>query len=350
MVTLAGLFKDAGFDVSLLVYNREDFFKDKLVGQNIKIYEIIENRTLFRIWKIRKFIRGNKYDAVISFLETPNFLNCIAGIGGRSWRVITSERSAKASSFLSYRGRIFGWFQRYSDAIVCNSHNAYIMWEKHYPRYKDKLRVIYNAVVLPEIKSEYIPLSRNILHVIIAASYQPVKNPMGLLRALESLKKTGHINIRIEWFGEKNVTDGGTKLYDLATEFIREHQLEDLIRLNGPSKEIAEEMNQSDIIGLFSRVEGLPNGICEGMMLGKPIFMTKISDFDILVSNSNGWLCDWDNPENIASQFRKAMQLKSEELLRLGKNSRSKAMNLFSGLAITKQWSAIFSLGDKLDK
>lgn len=338
MVTLAGLFKDAGFDVSLLVYNREDFFKDKLVGQNIKIYEIIENRTLFRIWKIRKFIRGNKYDAVISFLETPNFLNCIAGIGGRSWRVITSERSAKASSFLSYRGRIFGWFQRYSDAIVCNSHNAYIMWEKHYPRYKDKLRVIYNAVVLPEIKSEYIPLSRNILHVIIAASYQPVKNPMGLLRALESLKKTGHINIRIEWFGEKNVTDGGTKLYDLATEFIREHQLEDLIRLNGPSKEIAEEMNQSDIIGLFSRVEGLPNVICEGMMIGKPILMTRVSDYDSLVTNENGFLCNWDDPKSIKNGLEGIINLTAKQLEEMGRNSHFKAMELFSLEKIVNNW------------
>ena len=97
-------------------------------------------------------------------------------------------------------------------------------------------------------------------------------------------------------------------------------------------------MADSDAVGLFSTVEGLPNTICEGMTIGRPIVMSKVSDFDVLVSD-NGYLCDPNSIESIKDALVKLIETPSNELKAMGEKSKEKAQKLFSSAAITKQWT-----------
>lgn len=343
MVTLAEMLKEKQYKVSFLVYHKEDFFKDKLEQLDIPVHYILETRALHRIWKIRKFIRQGGYDAVVSFLETPDFLNNVSTIGGKTWKVITSERSAKESALLSRKGKIYAWFQRYSDALVCNSHNAKAMWEKYYPQYRNKLSVIYNPVLLPEITSEYILKKDGKLHIVVAASYQYLKNPIGLINALVLMNKDERKMIEVNWYGNLSFENDKTNAYQEAVRLVKENKLAEVIKLNEPTKDIANKMKEADVVALFSELEGLPNVICEGMMTGKPIIMTKVSDYATLVDESNGFLCDWSNPESIKEVLIKVIKLPIEELTSLGTASRNKASDLFSADSIIEQWLKILS-------
>jgi glycosyltransferase involved in cell wall biosynthesis len=338
MVTLAKMLKEKKYDVHIVCYSREDFFVDVLDRENIPVYWLIENNYLKRVINVRRFIRKGQYDAVISFMDLPNFLNCFAAFGGKKWKSITNELSAKQSTFISNRGRIFAWFQRYSDALICNSHNAKNMWLKYYPQYKSKLGVIYNPIILPEIKSDYMPKKDGKLHVVIAASYQNLKNPIGLIKALTLMSEREKEKIRINWFGEKNVSDGGIKCYEAAAKLIVEHNLHQVISLNGPTREIAKKMYEADVVALMSRVEGLPNAVLEGMAMGKVIIMSRVSDYSILVDATNGFLCDWHNLESIKNTLVEAIDLSSEQLNMMGQKSKEKAEHLFSSEVIVKQW------------
>lgn len=342
MVTLSTLFKDQGLDVSFLTYTKGDFFSKELEANNICVYNIKVNNNIKRIFKVRRFIRRGKFDVVISFMDTPNFLNNFSAIGGKSWKVITSERSSKKSYLLSKKGRFFAWFQRYSDVIVCNSYNAKEMWVSNYPKYNNKLITIYNTVNLPEITSEYTPRSDGKTHIIVAASYQYLKNPIGLINALSLLNNEERKKIRVDWYGRKEVTEGNTKAYDEAISLIEKFQLKDVIYLNEPQKDIYRLMSKADCIGLFSELEGLPNVICEGMMLGKPIVMSKVSDYYILVDESNGFLCDWDKPESIKDSIVKIINLTDEELIAKGLSSKKKAQELFDIHNVTNKWLELF--------
>lgn len=341
LVTLAVLFKQKGFNVEFLIYHKSDFYKHILDEHNIKVNMLDPKNNFDRILQIRKFIRQSGCDAVISFLEVNNFLASVAAIGGKKWKLVTNERSAKKSTFLTRRGKIFGWFQRYSDAIVCNSHNAKAMWEKYFSKYKDKLEVIYNPVILQEITSEYIPRKNGKLHIVVAASYQYLKNPIGLIKALALMNKEEREKIEINWYGRIEVTKGDSRAYEESVSLIKEHNLEDVIHLNEPTKEIADKMNEADVVALFSELEGLPNAICEGMMLGKPIIMTRVSDYTTLVDGANGFLCDWNNPESINDALIRAIDLSPEELITFGKASQDKATNLFAANSIVEQWMNI---------
>lgn len=343
IVTIAKLLKDIRYDVSILCYTHDDFFAKYLNEAAIPIHWKDEPNSIKRILRIRNFIRKRNYDAVISFLDVPNFLNCIAAIGGTRWRVITSERSAKKTSLISFKGRLFAWFQRYSDAIVCNSNNAKIMWIERYPRYKNKLKVIYNPVILPSLTSVYIPKRNGKLHVVIAASYQYLKNPIGVVKALILMNDDERNKIKISWYGRKDVTNGDTRAYEETVNLIKKNNLEDIIILNEPTKDIANRMYEADLVGLFSELEGLPNAICEGMMLGKPIIMTKVSDYARLVDDNNGFLCEWDNPVSIKNAFVAALNLSDEEIIKMGRNSKEKSKLLFSEKTIVEQWINIIS-------
>lgn len=338
MVTLALMFKERGIDVSLLCYSKQDFFVSYLEKENIPVYWEVTNNYLKRILIVRKAIRNGNYDAVISFMDVPNFLNCISAIGGKKWKIITGEMSAMKNTFLSLKGKFFGLFQFFADNIICNSQNAERMWIEYFPKYKYKMGVIYNPILLPDINSIYKPKRDGKLHIIVAASYQYLKNPIGLINALVLLNENQKAQIEINWYGRKEVVTGDTRAFDDASKLIKRHKLEEVIKLNSETQSILDLMNQSDIVALFSELEGLPNAICEGMMLGKPIIMSRVSDYSRLVDESNGFLCDWDDPHSIRDAIIKAIELSDKQLVEMGGKSKSKANQLFSNLQIVNQW------------
>lgn len=341
MVTIARLLKEKGYGITFLCYSEDNFYAHLLENDNIPVIWMIENNYLKRIIRVRNHIRKENYDAVISFLHTPNFLNNFSAIGGKSWQVITGERSAKEQTFKSLKGKIFAWFQRYSDYIVCNSNNAREMWRKHYPQYENKLTTIYNVVALPEITSKYIPRKDGKTHIIVAASYRYLKNPIGLIKALALLNNREREITRVDWYGRIKVENGDTRVYEEAKELIRQYDLQNVIYLHEEDKNIANIMNKSDVVALFSSVEGLPNTICEGMMLGKPIIMTKVSDYRVLVDESNGFICDWDNINSITNAIRSTIGLTNEQLTKKGYESYMKSKDLFSVERVLEQWISV---------
>ena len=343
VVTLSHYLTDRGYKVSVLTYAEGDFFESQVRGNGVRLIKLTATKHIKRIFAVRKAIHQGGYDAVISFLDTPNFLNNISAISRhRKWKVITSERSNKEAMLHSRKGRICGWFQRYSDALVCNSHNAEAMWLRHYPQYKDKMHTIYNAVEVPKGDTQYIPKRNGQLHLVIAASYQYLKNPIGLISAVALMDPSSQERLRVDWYGQTYVSNLEKDLaYQEALSLIREHRLSKIIHLHEPTKEINRMMKEADFVGLFSQLEGLPNTICEGMMLGKPIIMSRVSDYNVLVDKHNGFLCDWDNELSIKEALENALQLTTDKILDMGANSYTKAQKLFDPSKITRQWEQL---------
>lgn len=344
MTTVACGLKKKGYDVMVYCYDKADFYSPILKEANIPIvWELEPTKYLKRIINVRRFVKKGCFNAVISFLPTCNFLNDLAAVGNHHWTVITGERSARESTFTSRRGKLYGWFQKYSDFIVCNSENARKMWYNHLPQFVSKLKVIYNCVQLGAIQSDYVPKKEGRLHILVAATYQYLKNPLGLIEALGLMSEEERNSIVIDWYGRMDMSKGDTKAYDDTREAIRKNNLGDVFVLHPDTKEIADKMNQADAVMLLSHFEGLPNAICEGMTIGKPIIMTRVSDYDILVDESNGFLCDWDNPESIKAAILSMEKLSQEQLQMMGESSKNKAVELFSADVITQQWEAVIN-------
>lgn len=334
LVNLACIFKDNGYEVEFLVYNHSDFFLDKLKNNQIKYICIESQSYLRRLLSITKYLRSSDADVIISFMETPCFLACLAKSIGARWKLITAERSAKESTFQGLKNKIYILFERFSDFKVCNSENAKRIWSQHKPQYSRKLRVIYNAVQLPK-QNTISNSEKNCLKIVIAASFQRLKNSVSVVKAVSLLSDDLKNRIKIEWYGRRNV-NGSTSVFDETEALILENNLEDTVLLHEATTDIYSKMEAADAVGLFSTVEGLPNVICEGMMLGKPILMTRVSDYAVL-ADGNGLLCDPD-PQSIAKVLKKFIEISDSDRLQMGQLSKAKAINLFSEKKVLKKW------------
>lgn len=341
MVNIAIELKKQNFDPEIICLKEGSFYLSKLEESNIKVIWFTKRNYLVRIITAIKYIRNGNFDIVVSFLETPNIINCLAAIKEKKWKTIIGEASAfyEIHKILGWkyvlRGKIIGLLARYCDIIVCNSNHAAHLWTDKYPRYSKKIRTIYNPVVLPEIGSNYIPKKDGIVHVIVAASYQHLKNPVKMAEALAMIEDKSRI--RIDWYGRK------AEAYTETNKIIHRHSMEACMVLHDQTKDIANLMMGSDVVALISQVEGLPNAICEGMMMGKPILMSKISDYSTMVDERNGVICDTTDVLLIKKALEDISNLSVGQLKIMGTKSKERALKLFSPDIIFSEWIALLS-------
>ena len=347
MVVLARLLKKEGYDITYLSMDNSTFYINELKEVSVPIVQFKESRlaSLLKlniprnIINIYKLLKNNKYDIVITFLGEWNFINCLlANFKSTKHKAITGIRNNRDEVFLRRREKFYAMFERNAFYKVSNSWAAHEKYSLYYPNLSQKLKVIYNIVELPTIHSLYECKIDGRVHVIVPASYREVKNPMKLLEAVLLMRQADKENLKIDWYGS---IKSGEVLYNKMLNFIKEHNLESTITLHDATNDIANQINEADIIGLFSTSEGLPNAICEGMMLGKPVIMTKVSDYDVLVDDSNGIICDSMNVYSIKDALTCVSSLSKSDIINMGMSSKSKALTLFSEQSIIQQWKNI---------
>ncbi len=344
MVTLARLLHTKGYQVAYLCSNTGGYFQNDLDASGIPIIRVPDTTfgsllgipILRKLVFIQKILRKEQPETVISFLWFWNFANAFLSKFTRlNDKVITGLRFHRDWSKLSFKDKFYLFFERYADVKVSNSEHSKKEFIRHFPEMASKMLTIYNMVNLPEITSHYIPRKNNRLNIIVPASYYDIKNPMGLLDALSTMSQEEAQRIHIDWYG--NIKNG-ERLYNLMVQFIQDHHLSDVIELHDATKDIINKMNEADVVALFSKSEGLPNSICEGMMLGKPIIMSRVSDYEIMVDAMNGFLCDSNDVKSIKDALISSSSLTDENLMKMGEQSKFRAQKLFSADSILQQW------------
>lgn len=348
-ITVARLLKSRGYNVSFLCWRDSRLLAHLLDEDGIHIeWKIADlarklerrNRMPSSLKKavvkakVIRYIRRHHGDVTISFMNDAN-VNCLLArrFSFCKWKEIASLRNIPHFESVGYSqtARLLDG----ASAIVSNSEFAMKDWLRTYPEHENKFSVIYNVVTLGEIKSEYEPLRDGKVHVNVAAGYRKQKNLPYFLKAVNSLSRETLAKLEIDWYGDK---DWESDIYPAAEKYVKENHLEDVVKLNGSSLDIADLMYQSDIVGLFSSFEGLPNTICEGMAIGKPIIMTRVSDYEMLVTEKNGLLCDANDIESIANTLEAATKLTCEQLLAMGQESKRMADQLFSKEKVIERW------------
>lgn len=335
ILNLSILLKDT-YKVEIIIYQDIIFYKNEVEDNDIKVVVIDANSYLKRLISVRHYLRHNNYAIIISFLETPNFLACFANLGIRKFGVITSERSAKESTFIGLKNKIYNFFDRYADIKICNSYKAKENWMKYKTLYKNKAKVIYNPII---ISNSFLKRnSKNTCRkLVVAASYQPLKNILRVIEAVNLLDDQQKKLIKIDWYGRSEIVRGDNKLYLEAKNKLDEYNLTTIFSLHDETTNIHEKMNDSDAVGLFSIVEGLPNSICEGMMLRKPILMSKVSDYEMFAKD-NAFLCDPLDIRSIKNCLVEFIKTPSDELYKMGQMSYAIAQNLFDPNIIRENW------------
>lgn len=342
LVELALGFKELGHEVSFLVYHEENFFNETLENAGILIKFIGENNYWKRLLKMRKYIRSNNMDVVLSFLEAANFIATLSGFPYRKWKLIVGERSANPNVLNSFKLRMYRWLHLFSDYVVANSNANINMVKQINPLLpKKKCKVIYNIV--DEEKWSFdndVNLGTKKIsekfNLTVLASHQYLKNAKGLIEALNLLPESSKQKLQVYWYGGGSNDDS----FEKSCTLVQQYELKDVISFHPPVTNAKEVMVKADCIGLFSHYEGLPNVICEAMMLGKPVLASRVSDVPNFLKEDMVF-----NPINypeIAETITRVMSTESLMLLDIGVANKVKAKRLFAKQHILKSYIDLF--------
>ena len=344
IVELAIGFKKREYDVSFLIYQKKygDFYYQYLIEQGIAIDGVYESNYFKRIWKVRKYLRTHRFDILISFLEVASFMSEIATLPSKKWKLIVGERSADPAKFTSLKLRFFLQCHYLADYVVANSHANIEIVRKIAPRLSlNKCKVIYNSLdarkLEPDVSYKY--LSRGFVNLVIASSHRFLKNLDGLIEAVNLLKPSEQNLLHITWYGSNNFDNSLNE----GLKKIEVYKLNHLFTFHPATLDIYNHMREADAIGLFSHFEGLPNAICEALLLAKPVIVSTVSDLPLFIKEDvNGFLCDSKSSISISNALSKLINCPIQKLELMGKENRKLAKELFDTNKVLDEYEALF--------
>lgn len=347
LVELALGFKEKGHVVSFLTYHNIPFYNPVLDKEGILITCIQAPNYIMRLFKMRLFIRRGNYDAVISFLEAPNFICEFASFPYRKWSLLAGERSAQPGIYFNPKLIIYRWFHFLADYIVANSYaNMKIVRKVNPLLSKSKCKVIYNTIDFSCWKpsNHYYPRRIGKLKLIMAATHSYLKNLNGLIEALSLLSKEERKKIMVEWYGERISEPYMDGSYVEALKKIKTFNLENIISFYPATLNITKIIQDSDAVGLFSFYEGFPNVICEALACGKPVICSNVSDLPELLSHDMNLLCNPASSESIKCALKYLIGLNNDKLTHIGSVNEKIAREHFNKKTIVSKYLELIEI------
>jgi glycosyltransferase involved in cell wall biosynthesis len=279
------------------------------------------------IQSLRRYIDQNKYQAVISFLSTPNFYTILSARLSRTRpAVIVSERFCDIQGYPNSIELIVRQFYRLSSRVVVNSNHQRLNFIHRYPWMKKRVLTIYNGYDLQEFRPSSIESDNPQLNILVVSGLSRYKNGICLVRALGILKKHYGLKPRLSWAGNRvRFGDNGNYLSMMEDE-IKRYELSQQWNWLDQRTDIISLLHKHDVLVHPSYGEGLPNAVCEAMACGRPVIVSDTLDHPHLIKDGvNGFLFDWRDPEDLARKLKKFVDLSGDERRRMGEMGRDYA-------------------------
>ncbi|MCG3656763.1 glycosyltransferase [Aliarcobacter butzleri] len=249
----------------------------------------------FIAMKLKKYIKENNINIVMSFLYRPNYINILAKIFGSNHKSIINIRSTtsryknegllgKINLFL-----INNLFDR-ADLIISNSKGVDEDL-KSIINITTNTKVIYNPIDI-----EYINSKRDICedvnfqfkedkkYVISVGRLIPLKRNIDLIKAFFELQKNDN-SLELLFLGDGILKD------NLISESIK-LSIKEKVHFLGNVKNPFYYLNKSDLFVLNSEIEGFPNVLVEAMTCELPVISSdcKSGPREILEDEKYGLL------------------------------------------------------------
>jgi glycosyltransferase involved in cell wall biosynthesis len=298
------------------------------------------------IIKLRKTLRTFQPDTVFSFLHYTNIVTVMASLFlKKEFKLILCERSYPPKYLPKVRlGYLKKWLMRFTyrkaDKILTVSKSIARVLEEDFNIKSEKIKTIYNPVILEEIKDK---CQKEIKHpffederaqiVISVGRLVEAKRFDRLLRTF-SLVKEKRDRVYLIILGE-----GGLRkeLENLSLE-LRVDKRTDFV---GFQSNPYAWMHKADIFVLSSDFEGFPNVILEAMACGTPVISTDCPSGpnEIIVNGQNGVLVPTEDEKALAGAVLRL--LKNEPLRRTLSEEAKRRVETFRIEKILPQYEEV---------
>jgi len=338
---LACELKNKGYDVAVFTYFPQAFFKKRLIDSGVTLHYHAKNGKLGLnvIFKLSKLIKSEKIDILISFLNTPNFYTVVAKkIARRNIKLIISYRSLTNFSLLSKVELLQKkWVNNNSNIVIANSHHERERWQEKFPDQATKWKTIYNAI--DQNKFNFLTKVSKINSYLVVGSVSSDKNGLLILEAMRILHEKG-VKIYLKWVGQKVFTLPDRKAYlEKMNSNIRLYNLSDFFSWGEPVQNIENLYRSHKALILASKVEGLPNVVCEALSCGTPCLVSNVLDHPKIISdNQSGFLFSIESPTSLVEAIEKLEMLSEKEYLNMSNSASKEALSLFDREQFTTQY------------
>lgn len=267
-------------EVYIIVFAQESKvaydFAGKLVDLKVKSCRGLISKSLAslkRSHRLKKVKKQLKLDAVISFMQSPNFVNTHSKVKG--CKCLVSIRNyiftEKSTSFLAkLELRTTKSIVKKADKVICVSNEIKQEFKRKFSRLKDlekKMEVLYNPYDIEEIKKlgaeNYEKLDNTKFKFCSVGRIDYQKGFWNLVKSFYLFNQK-YPNSELIIVGN-DYSDG--KLGNLITKLDLSKKVHLLGQLDNPFKVVSK----CEAYVLSSLFEGFPNALVEAMALGRPV-------------------------------------------------------------------------------
>jgi len=304
-------------------------------------------------FKLKAVYRKYKPDFIFHYVIKPNIYGSFAAgsLGIPSVSVITGlgYPFAKKNWLYHVVKRLYKsalrkvtevWFLNNEDARAFTSHHI-IPIKKAKVLPGEGVNVNHFA---PDFQT---PLQKNGRFVFLMSSRLLKSKGVSIYADAARILKKKNIDARFELVGffEKHHPDS------LTIEEINRWEREGLLHFNGFASDVRPFLKNADCFVFPSFYnEGVPRGLMEAACMELPI-VTALNRGckEVVLNNSNGFLCNPNDPFDLADKMEKLMLLPEEERNRMGKNGRNLVAKKFNVDRVIQQYDSILRavLGDR---
>ena len=220
------------------------------------------------ICNLRKIIKQQRPDAVLSFMVTINIITAIA-CKGLNVSFFPSERNDPAvgrSRFLQKAGE---WAYGQSTLTIMQTKKARDFFGR---KVKDKSVIIPNPVTVQDFAC-----ADKEKTIVTVGRLEKQKNQKMLIEAFSKFHKN-HPDYRLRFFGR------GSLESELITQ-VNNLGLKDSVDFMGNVNDVHHQIRKASLFVLSSDFEGLSNALIEAMMMGLPCISTDCAGSDEIIDN-----------------------------------------------------------------
>ncbi|MCF3942623.1 glycosyltransferase [Oceanobacillus alkalisoli] len=281
--------QSVNIEILTLLNDRLDYELPK--GVKINYLSAKNSSGVFRpiawLWKIRRYVKSEQPDVIVSFFAKINILVLFALLRS-DIPVFVSERNDPNAD---NRGLIVKYltFILYplSTGIIFQTKHAKDCFPKHIQR---KSTIIANPI---NIKFDFTKKKTLNNTIISVGKLMEQKNHKLLINAFSLIAEKYPV-YKLCIYGEG-------ELREELKELIIEKKLENRVFLMGRTKDVFHVVYNADMFILSSNYEGLSNALLEAMMLETPVISTNCAGSNELIEHGmNGILVNINDLESLA--------------------------------------------------
>lgn len=322
---LANTYAEKGFfvDIIVLLHNRCEYD----LHPNVKVVSFVRSdvsrrkNLLYWVKSIRKYMKKEKPEKVISFSMYVNIITLLACVGLHK-EILISERNDPTSDGRSkFDVFLTNVLYKYADKIVFQTKRAMNSFPESI---RKRSKIIGNPVFVACQAS-----STKQDKIVTVGRLAPQKNQKLLLNAFAKVVAS-YPQIRLEVYGKG-------ELLDSLQEQCRQLGISNSVNFKGNVTNVHECISDARAFVLSSDFEGLSNALLEAMAMGLPCISTDCAGSDeIIESGVNGMLVHVGDTEGLSNAIMRV--LADEELAsKISRNAKNIG-NLYNHEAVIRQW------------